>query len=141
MRPVDFFHSLAAPFPESSGPADEEGYFNPAFAAPSVIAAALSRKGFPCLVLPDKLPYPFLFVQFPLVKIEIEVAARPQSARHGAEGSGKIGSTRQMIYDSPFGRNQVNLDRQTKRSHIGSTNLHIETFGVRLLAGDPAHHR
>jgi hypothetical protein len=44
-----------------------------------------------------------------------------------------------MINDPPFGRNEVNLYRQTKRSHIGSTNLHVKAFRASLFARDPAH--
>jgi hypothetical protein len=80
-----------------------------------------------------------LFVQLPLVKIEVEVAAGPQCARDRAESSRQIGSAPQMIDDSPFGCNEVNLHRQTKGAHIGSTNPHVETFRASLLTRDPAH--
>jgi hypothetical protein len=143
MRPVDFFDSFAVPFPESTGPMNENGYLRPPFTAASVIAATFSREEFPSLAgdhpLRDMYLWPKLFVQLALVKIEVEVAAGPQCARDRAERSRKISSVRQMINDSPLRCNEVNLHRQTKRSHVGSTNPHVETFRASLFTRDPAH--
>jgi len=143
MRPVDFFDSFVVPFPESTGPMNENGYLRPALTAASVIAAAFSREEFPSLAgdhpLREMCLWPMLLVCLALVKVEVEVAAGPQCACDRAEGSRKIGSVRQMIDDSPFGCNEVNLHRQAKRSHVGSTDAHVETFRVSLFTRDPAH--
>ncbi len=118
MGPVDFFNTFAAPLPKSSGPAGENGYLGPTFAARSIIAAVLGGEEF-CsgasnhAVAHERLR-PTTFVQLPLVKIEIEVPAGPQGARDRPKRLHEIGSALQVIDYTPFGSDQVNLTGNAK---------------------------
>src|ERR1700733_2522093 len=46
LRPANFFDAFPAALPQAAGPANENGYFRPAFAVLSVISAVLSREEF-----------------------------------------------------------------------------------------------
>jgi hypothetical protein len=145
VRPVNFFDSLTAPFPNAPGPTDEYGYLYPAFTPASVKPPALHRKELFRIrgsnPIPDKCIGPNILVQLSLVQIEIEIPARSQCTRDGAKRSHKIASARQMINNPPFRCNQVNLYRQTECAYVSSTNPNVQFLSAGLFARDSTHLR
>jgi hypothetical protein len=133
---MDLYEQIAVPDPTSSGAGDEKGEFLPPFPQLWQIAT-LSRHEEPAVLKHHRLGPTFEMAS--LMKIEIEVAARPKGTRNALHDLEQIRLSMKMIDRTPLRCHAIDRFRQAELAHVRVYYVEFHAFLPRFFASNVAH--